>query len=221
MDGMVGKPIIQMAAESLGVAIQQQKFGANFFKNGSKNDAVLEFPGSLNAVGKKALKEAIDANRRDGGVLLLENGLIYKPISIPPEQAQFLESRKFSVADIARWFNVPPHMLKDLDRATFSNIEHQSIEFVTHSVRPRARIYEQELNYKLVDDPDMYVKFNLDALLRADLKTRYDSYAIAIQNKFLNPNEVRAMENRNQRPGGDIYENPNITTEKNTEAQEA
>jgi len=213
-DGYVGKSPIVVAAESLGVALQQQKYGASFFKKGSKNDAVLTYPNALDAPAKAQLKKSLEANRKDGGTLLLEYGLDYKPISIPPDQAQFIESRKFSVNEVARWFNIPPHMLKDLERATFSNIEQQSIEFVTNNVRPRVRDYEQEFNYKLLGTYDnQYTKFNLSALLRADIKSRYESYSIAIQNRWMNVDEVRELENANKLPNGEgqKYENPNIT----------
>lgn len=210
-DGMVGKAILEVARDSLGAALAGQDFAGTFFKNGSRNDGMLIHPGVLDDKSFKRLKKSFDNEVRRGGTLILESGMDYKPISIPPEQAQFLESRKFSIGDVARWFGIPEHMLANND-PTYSNIESQSLSFVTYNVRPRAKLYEQEFNLKLTDDfgEKEFFKFNLDALLRADLKTRYDSYAIAIQNEFMSPNEAREKENLNPRDGGDDFKNPNI-----------
>lgn len=221
LDGHLGRAPIEVAAESMGVAIQQQKFAATFFKHGSKSDGVLEYPGTLDKKAKESLRTTIQAQRTKGGVLLLEYGLMYKPISIPPEQAQFLASRQFSVQEIARWYDVPPHMLKDLERATFSNIEHQSIEFVTNNVRPRARLYEQEFNYKLLfDDPKIFTKYNLNALLRADIKARADFYVKMVQNGIMNRDEIRELENLNKIPDGEgekFLTPMNLTTDEDRE----
>jgi HK97 family phage portal protein len=132
----------------------------------------------------------------------------YKQIGIAPEEAQFLETRKFQISEIARFFRVPPHMLADLERATFSNIEQQSIDFVTHSIRPWVVRWEQAINAKLFSSKDKtsFAEFVVDALLRGDIKSRYEAYAIGRQNGWLSANDIREKENENPIDnGGDMY----------------
>ena len=140
--------------------------------------------------------------------MILEEGMKYQNITIPPDQAQFLASRKFSVTEIARWFGIPPHFLADLDRATFSNIEHQTIEFVSYSLMPWLRRWENELDKKLLKEDekdDCFFKFNVNALLRGDQKSRYEAYATALRMGWMNVNEVRDLEEMNRIEGGDKY----------------
>ena len=210
MDGLVGISPIDLAAKSLKFGLETQNAGNKFFKSGMRSSIVLSHPGTLDETGQQNLKGSFQKQMEEGKTIVLEEGL--KPIvmSVSPEQAEFLASRKFSVTEVARWFNLPEHMLANND-PTYSNIEQQSLSFITHNVRPRARQYEQEFNWKLLaNNPRYFSEFNFNALLRADVKTRFETYAIARANKILSANEVRGLENWNPYEGGDAYENPNI-----------
>mgnify|MGYP003147637188 FL=1 len=134
-------------------------------------------------------------------------------MSIAPNDAQFLETRKFQRSEIAGIFRVPAHLVNDLERATFSNIEHQTLEFVIHSLRPWLKRWEQAINRDLLapqEQGEYFAEFLMDDLLRGDIKSRYEAYAQAVQNKWMNANEIRIRENMNPREGGDVYENPAI-----------
>jgi len=168
---------------------------------------VLEFPGVVKDVQR--VKDSWNAGYQGADnahkVALLEEGAKFHPISIPPEQAQFLETRKFTITEIARIFRVPPHMLADLERATFSNVEHLSLEFVKFSVSPWVQRWEQSLYQSLILPGEKHlltIRFNLDGLLRGDYKTRLEGYSIGIQNGFLCPDDVRSLEDMNDIPGG-------------------
>lgn len=144
-------------------------------------------------------------------VAVLEEGLSYKPISLPPEDSQFLETKQFSVTEICRIFRVPPHLVADLSRATFSNIEYQSLNFVMHSLTPWLVRIEQGIikDLLLEEEQDTYFpKFNVDGLLRGDYQSRMNGYATGISNGFLSPNDVHRLENMDLIPaeeGGDDY----------------
>jgi HK97 family phage portal protein len=209
-DGYVGKSPIQVAKESIGGGLALQKYGNEFIANGSKQSGILMHPATLGDKGVQNLRNSFNKNLKDksGGVMILEEGMKYQGITIPPDQAQFLASRKFSVTEIARWFGIPPHFLADLDRATFSNIEHQSVEFVMYSLMPWLKRWEEELNKKLLTEDekdDHFFKFNVNALLRGDLKSRYEAYATALRMGWMNVNEVRELEEMNKIEGGDKY----------------
>jgi hypothetical protein len=141
-------------------------------------------------------------------IAILEEGMKVHEIGIPPEDAQFLETRKFQVTDIARIYRIPPHMIGDLEKATFSNIEHQSIDFVVHSLRPWLVRWERRINNQLVavnERGKIFAEFLVDGLLRGDIASRYQAYAIGRQNGWLSANDVRAFENLNPIEGGDVY----------------
>ncbi len=220
MDGVVGKPPIELARESLGFGLSTQKAGNSLFENGMKATGVLSLPGNLNPQSRQNLeaqwKKKYEGSENAGKTIILEEGARYQQLTINPQDAQFLESREFSVDEVARWFGIPPHMIYDLRRATFSNIEHQAIEFITHSVRPRARIYEQEFNWKLLNnDEDFYCEFNLNALMRADSAARATYYVQMVQNGLMSRNEIRGLENYNSVEGGDEFLTPwNLATDK-------
>ena len=135
----------------------------------------------------------------------------FQPIGIPPEQAQFLETRKFQTEEICRIFRIPPHLIGDLERATFSNIEHQSISFVVHTIRPWLVRIEQSINKSLFSESEKkeyFVSFVVEGLLRGDYESRMRGYSIGIQNGFMSPNDVRSLENMNPIPdeeGGNTY----------------
>lgn len=212
-NGLVGFSPIAMMKNSLGTTLAVEKYGSVFFKNGAQPSGVLEHPGVLKN------PEKIRENWSDvyGGannahkVAVLEEGMSYKAISLPPEDSQFLSTRQFGVNEICRIFRVPPHLVQDLEHATFSNIEHQSIDFVVHTLTPWLVRFEQAIvkDLLLESEQDVYFpKFNVDGLLRGDYQSRMQGYATGISNGFLSPNDIRRLENMNLIPaekGGDDY----------------
>jgi len=209
-DGLVGYSPIAMAKNSIGMAIATEEYGAKFFANGANPGGVLEHPGVVKDPAR--IRESWNAVYQGSGnahrVAVLEEGMKFQPIGIPPEQAQFLETRKFQTEEICRIFRVPPHLVANLDKATFSNIEHQSISFVVHTIRPWLVRLEQGLNKGLLSQSEKgqyFVGFVVDGLLRGDYSSRMQGYAVGIQNGFLSPNDVRTLENMNTIEHGDIY----------------
>lgn len=212
LDGIVGLSPIAAARENIQLGLASQKFGHHFFKNGANLNGYITVPEVLTDEAYDRLKNSWDQRYSGHGkssqTAILEQGSKYERIGIPPEDAQFLETRKFQVNEIARIFRVPPHMIGDLEKATFSNIEHQSIEFVTHTIRPWLVRWEQELNRKLFRQDErgkMYVKFNTNALLRGDAKARGDFYARLFNVGAISQNDIRALEDMNAVEGGDRY----------------
>ena len=197
-DGLVGYSPIAMAKNAIGLSIATEEYGAKFFANGATPGGILEFPGTVK--NPESIRESWNKGFSGSNahkVAILEEGMKYTPISISPEQAQFLETRKFQIDEIARIFRVPPHMVGDLEKSSFSNIEQQSLEFVKYTLEPWIIRWEQSLNRALLTEkekPDYFVKFNVDGLLRGDYQSRMNGYAIGIQNGFMCPNDVRALE---------------------------
>ena len=146
---------------------------------------------------------------RKGGTFLLY--LKYQPLGISPNEAQFLETRKFQIDEIARIFRVPPHMVGDLDKSSFSNIEQQSLEFVKYTLDPWVTRWEQAIHRSLLlesEKTDYFAKFNVDGLLRGDYQSRMNGYSVGIQNGFLSPNDIRSLENMDlisDELGGNLY----------------
>tara|TARA_R110002153_G_C13319604_1_gene496986 strand:+ start:2399 stop:3619 length:1221 start_codon:yes stop_codon:yes gene_type:complete len=211
-NGLKGKGVIEVAAENIGLGLAAQSYGAEFFKNGGNLAAVLETDKILTDPGLERMassfKSSISAKGARAGTKILEQGLKYKAITIPPEQAQFIQTRKFSIQEVARFFKVPPHLMADLERSTNNNIEHQSMEFVQHCIRPWVKRWEQELNRKLFRDDEagkFYFRFNIDSLLRGDAKTRAEYYSKMFSLGSLSQNEIRRKENLNDVDGGDRY----------------
>jgi len=211
-DGLVGHNPVRLAREAIGMALATEEFGASFFGQGATPSGVVEYPNTLSDEAYeryvKSVREAYEGLSKAHRLMILEQGLTFKQITIPPEEAQFLETRKFQVSEIARIFRVPPHMLGDLERATFSNIEHQSIEFVVHTIRPWLVRWEQAIRMKLLtpaERREFFAEFLVDGLLRGDIKSRYEAYAVGRQNGWLSANDIREMENMNPIPGGDVY----------------
>ena len=212
-NGLIGFSPIAMMKNSLGTSIAVDKYGSSFFKNGAQPSGVLEHPGVVKDPNRirdsweAAYGGASNAHR----VAVLEEGMAYKPISLPPEDSQFLETKQFSVTEICRIFRVPPHLVADLSRATFSNIEYQSLNFVMHSLTPWLVRIEQGIikDLLLEEEQDTYFpKFNVDGLLRGDYQSRMNGYATGISNGFLSPNDVHRLENMDLIPaeeGGDDY----------------
>jgi len=211
-DGLVGYSPIAMAKNAIGLSIATEEYGARFFANGATPGGILEFPGTVK--NPESIRESWNkgfSGNNAHKVAILEEGMKYTPISISPEQAQFLETRKFQIDEIARIFRVPPHMVGDLEKSSFSNIEQQSLEFVKYTLEPWIIRWEQSLNRALLSEtekPDYFVKFNVDGLLRGDYQSRMNGYATGIQNGFLSPNDVRRLENWDLIPdelGGNKY----------------
>lgn len=212
-NGLIGFSPIAMMKNSLGTSIAVDKYGSSFFKNGAQPSGVLEHPGVVKNPNRirdsweAAYGGAANAHR----VAVLEEGMAYKPISLPPEDSQFLETKQFSVTEICRIFRVPPHLVADLSRATFSNIEYQSLNFVMHSLTPWLVRIEQGIikDLLLEEEQDTYFpKFNVDGLLRGDYQSRMNGYATGISNGFLSPNDVHRLENMDlisAEEGGDDY----------------
>jgi len=214
-DGLTGYSVVHMAKECIGLGLAEEEFGARYFGQGTNLGAVAKHPGHLTQDAHQSLKKDLQEKYEGLGkahtLMLLEEGMTFDKLTIPPEDSQFLESRKFQIDEIARWFLIPPHMIGDLERATNNNIEQQSLEFVMHTMRPWCIRWEQWLDFKLMPPqlgPDHYFKFQINALLRGDTESRYKAYAVGIQNGWLSPDDVRELEDMNPLPpgqGGDIY----------------
>ena len=211
-DGLIGYSPITLSRGSIGLAIAAEQFGASFFSNGARLGGVLEHPGKLSIEAADRLRESWGAahsgSSKAGSTALLEEGLKWQQLGLSQEDAQYLQTRQFQVTEIARWYGIPPHLIADLDRSTYSNIEHQSIEFVTHSLRPWLVRWEQEIQRKLFPDDTHFPEFVVDGLLRGDTRTRYESYRIARETGWMSVNEIRSLENLNPVEGGDQYIQP-------------
>ena len=214
-------PVLQ-AKEVIGNGLALQEFSNRFFGSGANLSGILQTDQVLKEDAYKRLKEGFDA--RYSGIdkshktAILEQGLKYQRIGIEPEAAQFLESRRFSVEEIARWFRVPPHMIGDLSKSSFSNIEQQSIDFVTHTIRPWLIRWEQELNRKLFTTEERkkyFVSFNIEGLLRGDAQARAGLYQVLFNTSSITPNEIRGKENMQPIKGGDdVFVQLNMTKTK-------
>lgn len=212
-DGLVGYSPIAMAKNAIGLAQATEDYGASFFANGAAPGGVLEHPGTIKdpARVRESWQSTFGGARNGNKIAVLEEGMKYTPIAVSPEQAQFLETRKFQINEIARIFRIPPHMIGDLDKSSFSNIEQQSLEFVKYTLDPWVIRFEQAMTKTLLaerEKPQVYVKFNLEGLLRGDYKSRMDGYAVARQNGWMSANDIRTLENLDKIPaeaGGDLY----------------
>ena len=211
-DGLVGYSPIAMAKNAIGMSMAAEEYGAKFFSNGATPSGILEHPGTVK--NAEAMRESWTrgfSGSNSHKVAILEEGMKYTPISISPNEAQFLETRKFQINEIARIFRVPPHMVGDLEKSSFSNIEQQSLEFVKYTLDPWVIRFEQAFNRRLLKEqekPQFYVKFNVDGLLRGDYQSRMNGYAVGRQNGWMSANDIRALENLDRIPveeGGDLY----------------
>lgn len=212
-DGLVGYSPIAMAKNAIGLAIATEEYGSKFFANGAAPSGVLEHPGTIKDPQRvrESWMSQFGGSQNSGKIAVLEEGLKYTPISISPEQAQFLETRKFQINEIARIFRVPPHMLADLEKSSFSNIEQQSLEFVKYTLDPWVIRWEQSIQRTLLspsEKKEYFVKFNVEGLLRGDYQSRMNGYATARQNGWMSANDIRELENLDRIPaedGGDLY----------------
>ena len=212
-DGLVGYSPIAMAKNAIGLAIAAEEYGSKFYANGAAPSGVLEHPGTLKDPSKvrDSWTQTFGGSGNAHKIAVLEEGMKYTPISISPNEAQFLETRKFQINEIARIFRIPPHMVGDLEKSSFSNIEQQSLEFVKYTLEPWIVRWEQALNRALLLDSEKaayFVKFNVDGLLRGDYQSRMNGYATARQNGWMSANDIRELENLDRIPpeiGGDLY----------------
>ena len=212
-DGLVGYSPIAMAKNAIGMAIACEEYGAKFFANGAAPGGVLEHPGTIKDPQRvrESWQSTFGGSGNANKIAVLEEGMKYTSIGISPEQAQFLETRKFQINEIARIFRVPPHMVGDLEKSSFSNIEQQSLEFVKYTLDPWVIRWEQSIQRSLLSNDEKavyFVKFNLDGLLCGDYQSRMNGYAIGRQNGWMSANDIREHENLDRIPaedGGDLY----------------
>ena len=212
-DGLIGYSPIAMAKNAVGMTLACEEYGASFFANGANPGGVLEHPGVLKDPSK--VRESWNSVYRGVNnahkIAVLEEGMKYQQIGIPPEEAQFLETRKFQINEIARLYRIPPHMVGDLDKSSFSNIEQQSLEMVKYTLDPGVIRWEQSLQRSLLlpgEKGKYFIKLNVDGLLRGDYQSRMNGYAVGRQNGWFSANDIREMENMNPIPdeqGGNLY----------------
>lgn len=222
LDGVNGVSAITYARETIGLALSQESHGASTFKNGARVSSALSHPGKLGPEGQALLKSSLDSFRsggeQEGKTLILEEGMTYTPMAMTAEDAQWIESRKFSRTDIAMFFGVPPHMIGDTEKSTSwgTGIEQQSIGFVAYTLEDHLTMWEEAIGRDLVpeDEPTMYARFNRAALVKGDIKARWDAYMKGRQMKVYSANDVRALEDLNPIEGGDTYENPMIQVDQ-------
>lgn len=227
-DGVYGYSPIALARQAVGLGLAAEEFGARFFSNGARPGGVLQHPGALSDLAYSRLKTSWDEEHRGleaaQRVSILEEGMSYHQIGVPPEDAQFLETRRFQVNEIARLYRIPPHKIGDLERATFSNVEQQSIDYVVSTLRPWLVRWEQALLLRLLTPRErelLAVEFKVDGLLRGDTATRYQAYATARQWGWMSANDVRELENMNPVDDGDIYLTPLNMMEAGNEPADA
>lgn len=218
-DGFMGLGPIAVGRESIGLAMAMQDHGAALFRNGARPGGVLQHPEKISKEAAERLKASVEdavSGENLGRLLLLEEGVTWAKVGIDPKDGQFLESRKFQRSEIAAFFRMPLHKIGDLERATFSNIEHQSLEYVTGTLLSWMIRWEQRCNESLLterEQDEYFFEHLVDALLRGDTKSRYEAYRMAILDGWMNRNEVRQRENLNPKPGLDeFYEPSNVTT---------
>ena len=212
LDGIEGVGVIENHARTLGMSIGAEKHGASLYKNGSRPGGVLEHPTKLGPDAHKLLLDSWGGGHqgvdRSHKVAILSEGMTFKPIAMTPQEVQYIETRKFQRGDIAILLGLPPHKVGDLERATFSNIYQQALEFYQDSIMPWAILIEEACNRDLFTESQRlthFVKFNTNSILRGDLEAKSKYYASAIQNGYISINEVRSLEDMNGIEDGDKY----------------
>jgi HK97 family phage portal protein len=226
-DGIVGLSPIETAAETIGLSLAAQKFGASFYGNGANAGSVYEHPEPLSDTALAHLRESIERNYGSGPAnghrtVILEEGMTWKPLGLSPSESQAIETRSFQVEDVARLWRMPPHMIGHLERSTNNNIEHQSIEFVKYTMMPWFKMWEQAINRALLGNSEEYfVEFLVDALLRGEQVKRHESYRIAVSTGYMSRNEVRERENMNKADDLDEFLLPvNVATAEDVQSGE-
>jgi len=215
-DGIVGYSPIRQARESLGLLAAAERFGATFFGNGTTFGGALRHPKVLSEKAEKSLRDSLSAKHQGPDkahrMLILEEGMDFTRFGVDPNDAQFLETRIFQIHEVARWFNLPLHKLREMkDSSVRANIEQEALDYVTSTLRPWFTAWEQEINRKLVSPRErniQYAEFLIEGLLRGDIKSRYDAYAIGRNWGWLSVNDIRDRENMNPVEGGDVYLSP-------------
>ena len=227
-DGFQGYSVIAMARKSIGLGMALETFGALYFGQGTHPGVVVSHPGLLSAQGndnlKKSLTEGYSGLGKSHRLLLLEEGMKLERLGIPPNDSQFLESRQFQIPEVARWFNIPPHKLKDLMKSSFSNIESEQISYVVDSILPWLVRLEQNYNMQLLTESDkslsgygrLYFKHIVEGLLRGDAASRATFYKEMFMVGAMSVNEIREKEDMDPIKGGDIHLVPlNMTSLEN------
>ena len=204
LNGYMGVSPIDAGSNSIGLAIAAELFGSKFFDNSARPSCTLTHPATLNQQAQDNLRNSVKA-QGDNGILILEEGMKYEKSSTTNEEAQFLQTRQFQIEEVARWYRMPLHKIEHLLHATFSNIEHQALEFVTDTILPQVRRWEQRINTTIIDDDDVFCEMLLEGLLRGDTKTRMEAYNRLYTIGAISSNEIRILENMNPYEGGDDY----------------
>lgn len=218
-DGIIGYSPITLAREAIGLGLATEEFGSRFFGNGAHTSGVIKHPGRFKDQAaidrfKKNWNEAYSGLSESHKTAILEEGMEYQAMSVPPEDAQFLETRKFQKSEIATFYRVPPHMIGDTEKSTSwgTGIEQQTIGFIQYTLMPWFILWEQELARQLLtsaEQEEYYFKFNVDALLRGDAKVRAEAFAIGKLNGWYSTNDIREMLDMNEiGPAGDVYREP-------------
>jgi HK97 family phage portal protein len=214
-DGISGMSVIGLARQSLGLSMAIEQFGAGYFGRGARPGGVLTFPGQLSPEARQNLRRSFEELHAGGAnshrVALLEAGLKWEAIGVPPDDSQFLQSREFQIIEVARWFNLPPNKLKDLSKTSYNSLEQMEISFLVDTLRPWLVRWEQQLNRKIIrpkDKGSFFFEFNVDGKLRGEIAARYQSYSVARNWGWLSVNEIREKENMNPIEGGDVYMQP-------------
>lgn len=217
LDGYIGITPLEYAQTTLRVGVNQEEFQQNFYANGVMSSGIFKYPNELTDPAFQRLKQELNKNytglKNAGVPMILEGGGDFKELSMKLTDAQFIESKRFQIEDICRFYRVPLHLVQDLSRATNNNIEHQSLEFIMYSMLPWFKRWEENLNLQLLNIDDRkagrYFEFKVDGLLRGDALSRAQSYAMGRQWGWLSVNDILRMENRNGiGPAGDIYLQP-------------
>lgn len=219
-DDRFGKGVVTHAAESIGMGLATEQFGASFFGNGASPSVVLTHPRTLNEEAarnlRKSWRERFSGPKKANGVLVLEEGTTVTPLTIPPEQAQFLSTRQFNITEIARWYNVPPHLLRELSKSSFNNIESESLHYILISVLPWLVRWEDECNRQLLLDEEkdtLYFKFIVHGMLRGDMQTQSQFFREMFNIGVYDINEIRGLLDLNPVENGDLRLIPmNMTT---------
>lgn len=211
-DGLIGKSPLTAARDTIGMAISSNKYASAMYENGGGLKGIVTAPMALNDKQVQAIREGMLSVMRDykrtGSIGVLQGGAAFQQVAISPKDAQFIESAKLTIQDVARFYGVPLHLIGDLERSTNNNIEHQSIEFLQHTIRPIVKNWESELNRRAIrkyDKGTRYFRFNLDSLLRGDSASRATYFQTMLNNGVYSINEVRAMDNLNPVEGGDTH----------------
>ena len=212
-NGLIGFSPIAMARNAIGMTLSVDEFGAKFFENEARPSGVLKHPGLLKNPDKlrESWQKIYGGTQNTGKVAVLEEGVDYQPISIPPDDAEFIETKKFQINEVARLFRIPPHLIGDLEKSSFNNIEQQSLEFVKYTLTPWIVRWEQALNKTLLlpsERKEYFIKFNVEGLLRGDYQSRMQGYATARQNGWMSANDIRELEDLNpisDAEGGNLY----------------